>query len=96
MVTQTNVENLRALKKIEDDKLQRRLKAKGWKDNVVTRYLVFSNMTPSDFANIAGINRCVVNRWVYLEDDKLTPFCHWVFIVFAKLKLMGVSVEDCF
>lgn len=96
MVTQTNQDDLKVLQKATEEKLQRRLKAKGWENNVVSRYLVFSNMTPSDMANTMGVNRCVVNRWVYLPDDKLTPFCHWVFLAFTKLKCMGVSVEDCF
>lgn len=96
MVTETKTEDFKLLRETPEEKMQRRLKAKGWGDNTVSRYLVLSGLTPSDMANTMGVNRCVVNRWVYLKNEELTPFCRWVFLAFTKLKGMGVSVEDCF
>lgn len=96
MVTETKTNDFNLVAETPEEKMQRRLKAKKWGDNSVSRYLVLSGLTPADMADTMGVNRCVVSRWVKLPNDKLTPFCRWVFLAFAKLKCMGVSVEDCF
>ena len=96
MVTETKTDDFKLTPETPEEKMQRRLKAKKWGDNTVSRYLVLSGLTPTDLAEIMGVHRSVVSRWVGLDNEHLTPFCRWVFLAFAKLKCHGVSVEDYF
>lgn len=80
----------------KENEIKRRVHAKGWEDNVVSRYLLHSRQSPCAMASLMGVNRVVVSRWVHLHDDDLTPFTHWVFFMLLKLRLHGVSVEDYF
>lgn len=96
MVTETKTDDFKLIPETPEDKMQRRLKVKGWGDNNVSRYLVLSGLTPTDLAEIMNVHRSVVSRWVKLKNDELTPFCRWVFLSFAKLKCHGISVEDYF
>lgn len=86
----------RLLHEEQERQIKRRLAVKGWEDNVVTRYLLQLNVSPCKMASIMDVHRSVVSRWLHLKDNELTPFVHWAFLTFAKLKLMGVSVENCF
>ena len=89
-------EKQRMLHEGQEREIKRRLAAKGWQDNTFTRYLLQIGLTPCRMAAIMGVHRSVVCRWTICKNEELTPFCRWVFLAFAKLKLQGVSVENYF
>lgn len=89
-------EKQRALHEAQERDIKRRLAAKGWEDNTVSRYLLQIGVTPCRLASVMDVNRAVVGRWVHLKNDELTPFTRWVFLAFSKMKLQGISVESFF
>lgn len=81
--------------KMTEKEIEAKIKAKGWDYNMCSRFLVETGLTPSKMANIAGVQRSVVSRWV--KGEVIPPsFVHWTFLVFCKLKMQGINVTDYF
>ena len=78
-----------------EKEIEAAIKAKGWDYNLCSRFLVETGLTPVQLANIAGVERSVVSRWV--RGKVLIPaFVNWSFLVFCKLKMQGINVTDYF
>lgn len=80
---------------LKNDKIAEVIKAKGWADNLCSRFLVHTGVTPYSLAKLSGCDISVVSRWVS-GKSAMPSFVNWAFLVFEKLLLHGINVLDYF
>lgn len=77
-----------------ENEIKDKIAAHGWTYNAVSRFLVVTNTTPYKLAQICGVEKSVVSRW--LHSATLPAFVQWSFVAFEKLRLSGSNVLDFF